>query len=127
MAQILSEEFKSSLIAAIDLARGQITWKPGKAEPHLAKRIRLKHLPATSSLSDYELRIINILNRLDASVYVYEFNEVIYPTVIAQVDLDRWLVMITMKGVLETAFPPDDPEEYLSNPNFSYVGRLGEL
>ncbi|WNZ45814.1 hypothetical protein Q2T42_28910 [Leptolyngbya boryana CZ1] len=127
MAQTLSEAFKNSLIAAIDRTRNQITWKPGKAEPHLAKRIRLKHLPATSSLSDYESRIIHILNRLDASVYIYEFNEIIYPTVVAQVDSDIWLVMITMNGVLETAFPPDNPEEYLSNPNFSYVGQLGEL
>lgn len=127
MAQIPSEEFRNLLIAAIDLIRSQITWKSGKAETHLAKRIRLKHLPLTSSLSDYELLIINILNRLDAKIYIYEFNQKIYPTIVAQVHSDIWLVMITMNGVLETAFPPDNPEEYLSNPNFSYIGRLGEL
>jgi hypothetical protein len=38
-----------------------------------------------------------------------------------------WLVMIAMNGILETAFPPDMPEEYLSNPSFTYVGLVGEI
>jgi hypothetical protein len=127
MAQIPLEQLKPLLIEAITLARSQVTWKPGKAEPHLAKRIRLGHLPADASLSDYESRIVNILTTPDANVYIYEFGEVIYPTVVTQVEQNIWLVMITINGVLETAFPPDSPEEYLSNSSFSYIGRLGDL
>jgi hypothetical protein len=123
MAQISLELIKF----AIRSAGTQIIWKPGKAEPHLAKRIRLGHLPLNSSLIDYESRIIHVLNQLSATVYVYEFGEIIYLTVVAPIDQNIWLVMITMEGVLETAFPPTDPEEYLSNPSFSYIGQLGDL
>lgn len=123
MAPIPLEQLKT----AIDLAKSQVTWKPGKAEPHLVKRIRLGHLPSDASLADYESRIVGILDTPDANVYAYEFGEIIYPTVVSRVDQDLWLVMITMSGVLETAFPPDTPEEYLSNSSFTYIGRLGDL
>lgn len=84
-------------------------------------------MPTNAPLADYESRIIEILNTPDAKVYIYEFGEIIYPAVVAQVDQVIWLVMITMDGVLETAFPPDSPEKYLSNPSFSYIGQLGDL
>jgi hypothetical protein len=29
--------------------------------------------------------------------------------------------------VMETAFPPDSPDQYLSQPSFTYIGLLGEL
>lgn len=123
MTPISVEQLKT----AIDLAKSKVTWKPGKAEPHLAKRIRLGHLPSGASLADYESQIVSILNMPDANVYAYQFDELIYPTVVATVDRTIWLVMITMGGVLETAFPPDNPEEYLSNPSFTLIGRLGDL
>lgn len=37
MAQIPLEQLKTILVEAITLARSQVTWKPGKAESHLAK------------------------------------------------------------------------------------------
>lgn len=35
--------------------------------------------------------------------------------------------MIGLDGVLETAFPPDDPEGYLADPAFIYLGSVKEL
>ncbi len=35
--------------------------------------------------------------------------------------------MIGIDGILETAFPHEDPNNYLSNPNFIYLGILEEL
>ena len=39
----------------------------------------------------------------------------------------RWLVMFDLEGVMETAFPPTDPEVYLSDPCFQYLGTMKEL
>lgn len=69
---------RTALIAAIRLAQNQIAWKLGKAEAHLAKRIRLGHLPPGATLADYESLVAGLLNMPDAEVYVYEFNEIIY-------------------------------------------------
>lgn len=118
---------RTALIAAICLDQNQIAWKLGKAEAHLAKQIRLGHLPLDTTLADYESLVAGLLNMPGAEVYVYEFNEIIYPTLVSRVNQKIWLAMIAMSGVLETAFPPDLPEEYLSNPGFTYVGLLGEL
>jgi hypothetical protein len=35
--------------------------------------------------------------------------------------------MIGIDGILETAFPPENPSNYLSNTNFKYIGVLEEL
>jgi hypothetical protein len=35
--------------------------------------------------------------------------------------------MIGMDGVMETAFPPDDPEQYLSNSAFTHLGLQSEI
>lgn len=35
--------------------------------------------------------------------------------------------MIGIDGILETSFPPKDPHNYLSNPNFVYIEILEDL
>lgn len=35
--------------------------------------------------------------------------------------------MIGVDGILETAFPPENPSKYLSNPNFIHIGILEDL
>ncbi len=37
------------------------------------------------------------------------------------------LVMMGLDGVLETAFPPKEPESYLANSMFIYVGLVKDL
>jgi hypothetical protein len=118
---------RATLVNAICLAQNQVSWKPGKADAHLAKRIRLGHLPQNATVTDYELLIAALLNTPDAKVYVYEFGEIIYPTLVSPVDQTVWLAMITINGVMETAFPPAMPDQYLSQPSFTYIGLLGEL
>jgi hypothetical protein len=39
----------------------------------------------------------------------------------------RWLVMVGLDSVMETAFPPEDPETYLANLRFQRLGTLEEL
>jgi hypothetical protein len=51
--------------------------------------------------------ILELLNTPDAKVYAYDFNGMIYPAVAQSVNQKTWLIMMSMDGVLETAFPPD--------------------
>lgn len=115
------------VIQALIVNQAEIQWKPGKAQPHLAKRIRLGHLPENSTLADYEAVIATVTSNRKANVYAYVFDRVIYPTLTAIVGDRLWLVMMRIDGILETSFPPDDPEKYLNNNYFTYLGIMEEL
>jgi hypothetical protein len=112
---------------AIRQLREQIRWKPGSVVRHLAKRIELGHLASTATIATYEALIIRIVTTPRADVFVYHWGETRYLTIVADVEGVRWLVMSGFDGMMETAFPPDDPEMYLSNARFSRVGSLEEL
>jgi hypothetical protein len=45
-----------------------------------------------------------------AEVFVYRWGDTVYPTIVAEVEGVRWLVMVCLNSVMETAFPPEDPE-----------------
>jgi hypothetical protein len=77
----VSEQYNlDQVIGAISLLRTGIEWKQGKASAHLAKRIKLKHLPSDSSLIDYELLIARIAQDVSSEVYVYVYQSLVYPT-----------------------------------------------
>ena len=116
-----------AVIQAIARVREQIIWKPGKASSHLLKRIRLGHLPNDATLEQYNAIIAAVANSLDAAVYLYVYGETIYPTLVANMQNKLWLVMISLEGVLETAFPPEMPESYLANSAFVYLSSVKEL
>jgi hypothetical protein len=107
--------------------RNRLQWKPGKARPHLAKRIALGHLPHEASLEDYEALIRRVVQTPAAEVFVYRWGEIAYLTVVATVNGVRWLVMFSMDGVMETAFPPENSAMYLGKAPFTRVGTLEEL
>ena len=114
-------------INAILRSQNQIQWKLGKANPHLAKRIRLGHLPENSTIVEYQELIHQVLTDSKAKVYIYLYESTIYPTITSIIKEKLWLVMIGIDGILETAFPPEDPSNYLSNASFIYIGILEEL
>jgi hypothetical protein len=60
-------------------------------------------------------------------VFFYRWGETLYPTVVAEVEGIRWLVMVGLDGTMETAFPPEAPEAYLANLRFQRLGILEEL
>ncbi len=114
-------------IKAILRCQNHIQWKPKKANPHLAKRIRLGHLPENSTIAEYQELISQVITDSKAKVYIYLYGSTVYPTITSIIKEKLWLVMIGIDGILETAFPPEDPNNYLSNPNFIYLGILEEL
>ncbi|MFZ2517685.1 MAG: hypothetical protein WA089_03210 [Anaerolineae bacterium] len=124
---VMQDAHVSRVLDAVNRALIRIQWKPGKAASHLTKRIRLGHLPAGANLDAYEAIIISVLQHQDAQLFIFTFQDYIYPTVVAPVEERLWLVMIGMDGVMETAFPPRDPSAYLADSAYAHLGRLQEL
>lgn len=123
----IDESEIENLIRAITLIRAKIQWKQKKAQPHLAKRIKLGHLPDTASLETYEKIMRKIIFNPESQVYIFRDNNSFYPTITSKIKDNLWLVMFGIDGVIETAFPPSNPEKYLSNSSFVYLGKLKEL
>lgn len=40
---------------------------------------------------------------------------------------DKWLVIFSKDGIMETAFPPDRFEGYLEKRGFEELGKVGEV
>jgi hypothetical protein len=112
---------------AICRLRERVRWRPGKDTQDLAKRIERGQLPVGTAVAEYEAIIIGAIRPSTAEVFVYRWGEPVYPTVVADVEGVRWLVMVGLESVLETALPPEDPEAYLANLRFQRLGTLEEL
>jgi hypothetical protein len=121
------EDERNRIADVIRKLREGIRWKPGKDAQHLAKRIELGHLPVGTTLAEYEAIITRVISTSTAAVFVYRWGETLYPTVVAEVEGARWLVMVGLDSIMETAFPPQDPETYLANLRFQRLGTLEEL
>ena len=78
-------------------------------------------------MAEYEAIIIRVISTSTAEVFVYRWVKPSYPTVVAEVEGARWLVMLGLDSIMETAFPPEDPETYLANLRFQRLGTLEEL
>ena len=126
MKEIEAIDLDNSLKAILK-AQTNIQWKPRKAIPHLNKRIHLGHLPENTTIVVYGKLISQVLTDAKAKIYIYSYESTIYPTITSIVKEKLWLVMIGIGGILETAFPPENPSNYLSNTNFTYIGVLEEL
>jgi hypothetical protein len=124
---MFDEGKRLEIIQAIEQVREGILWKPGKGMAHLLKRINLGHLDPSTTIEEYNIIISSIVRDADAKVYVYTYGKTFYPTVTSSIDNTIWLVMMGVDGVLETAFPPKEPESYLANSMFIYVGLVKDL
>jgi hypothetical protein len=127
MVDELSPEVRQRVAEAIRLVRAGIRWKPDKDLSHLRTRIDYGHLPVTATMSDYEQIISDRMNDKSALVYAYVWRQDVYPTVVSVDQGRRWLVMFGLNGTMETAFPPDDPDQYLADKRFYRLGTMQEL
>jgi hypothetical protein len=121
------EEGQDRIVGAIRQLREQVRWRRGREVQHLAKRMALGHLQIGTTVAEYDTLIMRIINTPTAEVFAYRWGETIYPTVVAEVEGIRWLVMMSLDSIMETAFPPEDAETYLANPRFQRLGTLEEL
>ncbi|HRQ41272.1 MAG TPA: hypothetical protein PLD25_25420 [Chloroflexota bacterium] len=123
----MSAQLQAQIANAVRLVQAQIQWRSGKEQIHLAKRSRLGHIPSGSPLAEYNAIIQFIVSDRKAFVYIYQFGNTYYPTVVTTYHTRLWLAMFGMDGVMETAFPPDDPENYFQDPRYHLVGKLEDI
>ncbi|MEZ4726849.1 MAG: hypothetical protein R3E79_06915 [Caldilineaceae bacterium] len=121
-------DLQSLVLPAIRAVQTQIRWKPGKDISHLRTRICYGHLHSSSTIPDYEAIIHHVMNEPTAEVWVYIWHDgSVYPTIVSLYQEQVWLVMFGTNGIMETAFPPTDPDEYLADVRFKYMGRLQDI
>jgi hypothetical protein len=118
----------SAIAQALRQVRVEIRWKPGKAREHLSKRKDRGHLLPQATLDEYEAIIHSVVRYPRALVYVYRYAATDYPTVVALYEGQIWLVMFGLDGIMETAFPPDEPDTYFDrDPRYILVGSIERL
>jgi hypothetical protein len=89
--------------------------------------VALGHVPAQTTIATYEAVIRTVVQTPSAVAWLYRWGAVGYPTVVCEIAGVLWLVMLGIDGVMETAFPPEDPAAYLAAPRFRRVGTVEEL
>lgn len=112
---------------ALRNARRETRWKLGKDVKHLEKRKAMGHLPEEYSLEKFTGLIQKLLWEEVNEVYVYKFGQERYYFVRGMVGEEEWIVILSKEGVIETAFPPYDIEDYLRKRRVEPLGRVGEI
>lgn len=121
------DSLRSQIADAILTVRSQVRWKPGSAARHLQKRKVRRHLPAAASLDDYERIIQAILEDARADVHAYWHAGTPYAAIVAVCQGRRWLVMLSLDGLVESAYVVEHPEQYLGQSAFERLGSLSEV
>jgi hypothetical protein len=85
------------------------------------------HLPPHYSLEDYNKVISSIVREGQNLAYLYEFAGERYYAVRGPFKDREWLVIFSRDGIMETAFPPEEMEQYLAWRGFMPVGRIKEV
>lgn len=119
--------YRREAAAALRAIRRHVRWKQGKAAAHLEKRKDLGHLPAEYSVEKYNELIQALVQGVEHRVYFYRFGSKRYYAVRGTVRDTEWLVIATKEGVIETAFPPDAIDDYLSRRGFILIGTIQEV
>jgi len=125
--EMLSQNEILRMVDALRAIRQRVRWKPGKDSAHTEKRRKMQHIPFSASLSDYEKMIADIVKNDRNMVYLYDFEGIHYYGVRGFVDNAEWLVIFGAGGVMETAFPPMDIDDYLYRRGFVWVGMIEEV
>lgn len=126
-AEILSSAERRRLLDALDKIQERVRWKPGKDLIHLDKRRKMKHLPRAASISDYEEHIHEIVRDRRNILYLYEFGRTHYYAARGIAEGNDWIVLFGAGGLMETAFPPENIDDYLVRRGFIFLGYIEEV
>jgi hypothetical protein len=117
----------TQVATAIRSVQGQVLWKPGSDIRHLQKRKRRGHLHNDATVADYEQLIRSVASNQYANVYVYHHEDSQFIAIVATLQVQSWLVMFGLDGVLESAFVLERPDLYMDKPTFKWLGTVGDL
>lgn len=85
------------------------------------------HLSPEASLADYNSLIRKLIEDGSNLVYLYIFATKHYYAVRGKVKDADWLVIFGKDGVMETAFPPWDIDNYIESRGFRLLGKVKEV
>ncbi len=123
----MAEDHRRTAAKSIQTLAREVRWKPGKDASHLAKRQKMGHLPEQATVAQYDALIVKLVTDPDHKVYHYPFGTSDYYAVSGKVESASWLVIFAADGTMETAFPPDDLQEYLAKRGFRMIGTVGDI
>jgi hypothetical protein len=124
---ILPTNLQREIVTAINFVKESVKWRSNKHWLHLEKRVRLNHLPVTTTPADYNHIIQFIVQDENATVYLFRFDNTNYPVVVTTYEDKVWLAMFGMDGIMETAFPPDRPDDYFQDSRYQLIGKLKDI
>ena len=126
-AEVLSSAERRRLAGALVKIQEEVRWKPAKGLTHLDKRRKMKHLDQAASISDYEELIHEIVRNKRNILYLYEFGRTHYYAARGIADGNDWIVLFGAGGLMETAFPPENIDDYLVRRGFIFLGYIEEV
>jgi len=87
----------------------------------------MEHIPQSYTLDDYNQLIRTVVWEQNNKVYLYIFGQARYYGIVGNALGVEWLVLFSSRGIMETAFPPDNVQEYLDKRGFAHLGKVGEF
>lgn len=124
---ILSSDEREQLVHALEEIREQIRWKVDKDVVHLKKRRQMGHLLQSTSMVEYERIILEIVNNGQNVLYLYEVRGDHYYSARGLAHEKEWLVIFGEGGLMETAFPPVDMDDYIERRGFVLLDSIEEV
>lgn len=124
---ILTSDDRAKLVHAVGKIQRQINWKVGKDVAHLNKRRQMQHLQPSATMLEYEKIILELVRNGQNTVYLYEFSGDHYYVARGVTQNREWLVIFGGGGLMETAFPPEDMDDYIERRGFVLLGRIDEV
>jgi len=124
---ILASDDRAKLVHAVGEIQRQINWKVGKGVAHLNKRRQMLHLQPSATMLEYERIILELVRNGQNTVYLYEFSADHYYVARGVTHNREWLVIFGGGGLMETAFPPEDMDDYIERRGFILLGRIDEV
>ena len=124
---ILAPDDRAKLVHAVGKIQRQIKWKVGKDIAHLNKRRQMQHLQPSATMLEYQQIILELVRNEQNPVYLYEFSGDHYYVARGETHNREWLVIFGESGLMETAFPPEDIDDYIERRGFVLLGRIDEV
>lgn len=101
-------------------------WKEGHDISHFEKRRYRGHIPVDWGLDEYNLFILELAKETENEVYLYYKNT--FEQKYFVVGNGHWIVIIGENKVIETAFPPDNYQSYISEKEgYIFLGTIREV
>ena len=124
---ILASDDRAKLVHAVGKIQRQISWKVGKDVAQLNKRRQMQHLQPSATMLEYKEIILEFVRNGQNTVYLYEFSGDHYYVARGVTHNREWLVIFGGGGLMETAFPPEDMDDYIERRGFVLLGRIDEV